>query len=101
MDETSHHCVKDKSQDLEEGNRPESTLMSNPRGSFHLCSVCVCVCVVDLQGEVVYQAANSKYNQQQVGENEGPHGVGHFLDLSISFGCTDKDTADLMLGSSP
>lgn len=39
-----------------------------------------------LQGEVVHQAAAAEGDEQHVGEDERSHGVGDFLDLSVSPG---------------
>lgn len=43
-----------------------------------------------LQRQVIDEAADSKNNQQRVGEDKGSHGVCQLLDLSVSFGSADK-----------
>lgn len=50
----------------------------------------MCVCAHYLQREAVDETAASKSDQQQVGENEGSHCVGHFLDLTVSLGSSGR-----------
>lgn len=87
MHETSDHSVEDEGQNLKKrvGQLGDlGLLIISSFMYFHT----VCLWVTYLQRQVVYEAAESKREQQQVGEDEGSDGIGHFLDLTVSPGPT-------------